>query len=205
MRPLNPRERKIVALGVLGLLLWAGWYLFVDSLLLAPLRDLDEQAQTLREQQRRYASLMLQQPHLEARLRQARNDPAQRDSLLPGDDPNAVAADLMQYAVEQVRRQASTGAGCEVTQRMPIAPADSDSDGARPEPYRPVKVSLTLACAIEPLAAILQALEYGQPSLFIDQLSIRRNTAAAQGPAGRLEVHLLIRGYLQANNQGGQP
>jgi len=204
MRPFNPRERKIVALGVLGLLLWAGWYLFVDSLLLAPLRDLDEQAQTLREQQRRYASLVLQQPQLEARLRQARNDPAQRNSLLPGDDPNAVAADLMQYAVEQVRRQASTGAGCEVTQRMPIAPAERDD--AQAEPYRPVKVSLTLACAIEPLAALLHALEYGQPSLFIEQLSIRRSTsAAAQSPAGHLEVHLLIRGYLQAAGQGGQP
>ncbi|MEN5143621.1 type II secretion system protein GspM [Pseudomonas juntendi] len=204
MRPLNPRERKIVALGLLGLLLWAGWSLFVDSLLLAPLRDLDEQAQTLREHQRRYASLMLQQPQLEARLRQARNDPAQRDSLLPGDDPNAVAADLMQHAVEQVRRQASNGAGCEVTQRMPIAPANSE-DG-RPEPYRPVKVSLTLACAIEPLAALMHALEYGQPSLFIDQLSIRRSTGApAQGPAGRLEVHLLIRGYFHAASPGAQP
>ncbi|MFK3815791.1 type II secretion system protein GspM [Pseudomonas sp. NPDC089407] len=204
MRPLNPRERKIIALGVLGVLLGAGWYLFVDSLLLAPLRDLDEQAQTLREQQRRYASLMLQQPQLEARLKQARNDPAQRSSLLPGDDPNAVAADLMQYAVEQVRRQASTGAGCEVTQRMPIAPAESDETLA--EPYRPVKVSLTLACAIEPLTALLHALEYGQPSLFIDQLSIRRGSSApAQGPAGRLEVHLLIRGYLQATGQGGRP
>ena len=204
MRPLNPRERKIVALGVLGLLLWAGWYLFVDSLLLAPLRDLDEQAQTLREQQRRYASLILQQPQLEARLKQARNDPAQRNSLLPGDDPNAVAADLMQFAVEQVRRQAAKGPGCEVTQRMPIAAAESDQTQA--EPYRPVKVSLTLACAIEPLAALLHDLEHGQPSLFIDQLSIRRGSSApAQGPAGRLDVHLLIRGYLQAASQGDRP
>lgn len=146
-----------------------------------PLRSLDAQAQALREQQRRYGSLMLQQPALQAQLQRSRNDAAQRNSLLPGEDPNAVAADLMQHAVDQVKAQAHLGPGCDITQRMPIAPADQH----QAEPYRPVKVSLTLACAIEPLAALLHALEYGQPSLFIDQLSIRRRSAApAQGLPG---------------------
>ncbi|HEN8710518.1 TPA: general secretion pathway protein GspM [Pseudomonas putida] len=200
MRPLTSRERKLCALGVLALLLWLAWYLVFECLWLAPLRSLDAQAQTLREQQRRYASLMLQQPELQAQLQRSRNDPAQRNSLLPGEDPNAVAADLMQRAVDQVKAQAHVGPGCDITQRMPIAPAEQD----QAEPYRPVKVSLTLACAIEPLAALLHALEYGQPSLFIDQLSIRRSAAApAKGPAGRLEVHLLIRGYLHAQPAEG--
>ncbi|NWL49603.1 general secretion pathway protein GspM [Pseudomonas hunanensis] len=195
MRPLTKRERKIVALGVLGLLAWILWYALFECLWLAPLRNLDEQAQGLREQQRRYASLMLQQPELKAQLQRIQHDPAQRNSLLPGDDPNAVAADLMQKAVEQVKAQAQLGPGCDITQRMPMAPAEQEQT----EPYRPVKVSLTLACAIEPLAALLHALEYGQPSLFIDQLNIRRTSSApAHGPAGRLEVHLLIRGYMRA-------
>ncbi|EGH35730.1 general secretion pathway protein M, putative, partial [Pseudomonas syringae pv. japonica str. M301072] len=38
------------------------------------------------------------------------------------------------------------------------------------EPYRQVKVSLTLNCAIEPLTAILHALEYQRPFLFIDEI-----------------------------------
>lgn len=195
MRPLTKRERKIVALGVLGLLAWILWYGLFECLWLAPLRNLDEQAQGLREQQRRYASLMLQQPALMARLQRIQQDPAQRNSLLPGDDPNAVAADLMQKAVVQVKAQAQLGPGCDITQRMPMPPAEQEQT----EPYRPVKVSLTLACAIEPLAALLHALEYGQPSLFIDQLNIRRTSSAPpQGPAGRLEVHLLIRGYMRA-------
>ncbi|MDR6711379.1 general secretion pathway protein M [Pseudomonas hunanensis] len=201
MRPLTSRERKLAALGLLGLLAWVVWYAVLECLLLAPLSSLDEQAQTLREQQRRYASLLLQQPLLQAQLEHSRNDPAQRNSLLPGEDPNAVAADLMQYAVERVNAQAQRGPGCAITQRMPIVPAEQD----QVEPYRQVNVSLTLACAIEPLAALLHSVEYGQPSLFIDQLSIRRTAAApAQGPAGRLEVHLLIRGYLRAAvPQGG--
>ncbi|CAM3591299.1 General secretion pathway protein GspM, putative [Pseudomonas reidholzensis] len=203
MRPLTSRERKIAALSLLAVVLWGLWYLVLECLWLAPLRDLDQQAQTLREQQRRQASLILQQPRLQAQLERSRHDPAQRNSLLPGDDPNAVAADLMQHAVDRVKAQAQVGPGCEITQRMPIATAEQE----HPEPYRQVKVSLTLACAIEPLATLLHSLEYGQPSLFIDQLSIRRTSAApAQGPAGRLEVHLLIRGYLQAAPaQGEQP
>ena len=200
MRPLTNRERKIAALGLLGLLVWVSWYVLFECLWLGPLRSLDAQAQALREQQRRYASLMLEQPGLQAQLKRSQNDPAQHNSLLPGDDPNAVAADLMQHAVDQVKAQAQRGPGCDITQRMPIAPAEQE----QAEPYRPVKVSLTLTCAIEPLAALLHALEYGQPSLFIDQLSIRRSSAApAKGPAGRLEVHLLIRGYLRAPTAEG--
>ena len=200
MRPLTSRERKIAALGLLGLLLWAIWQVLVESLLLAPLRTLDEQIDALRQQQFRYSSLILQQPALEAQLKRSQDDPALRGSLLPGDDPNAVAADLMQQVVERVSAQSRLGPGCEVIQRMPIAFTEQE----QAEPYRPVKVSLTLACAIEPLANVLHALEYGQPSLFVDQLSIRRAAAApAQGGAGRLEAHLLVRGYLRASASKG--
>ncbi|HKS13173.1 MAG TPA: type II secretion system protein GspM, partial [Pseudomonas sp.] len=148
MRPLTSRERKIAALGALGLLLWTLWSVLIDGLFLAPLRSLDEQADALREQQRRYASLILQRPALEALLKRTQDSPAQRNSLLPGDDPNGVAADLMQQVVERVKAQSGLGPGCEVTQRMPVAAAGQD----QAEPYRQVKVSLTLACAIEPLA-----------------------------------------------------
>ena len=76
---------------------------------------------------------------------------------------------------------------------LPITP---ERDSA--EPYRQVKVSLTLDCAMEPLASLLHDLEYGQPLLFVDSISIRRaTTAPAAGGAGRLQVHLLLRGYLQ--------
>ncbi len=76
---------------------------------------------------------------------------------------------------------------------MPITPEQDDA-----EPYRQVKVSLTLNCAIEPLTAILHDLEYQRPFLFVDEMSIRRRAdAPASGGAGKLVVHLLVRGYLQ--------
>lgn len=201
MRPLNSRERKIAALGSLGLLLWALWYLLVELAFLSPVREMEQEAATMRERQQHYAGLIAQGQHLAANLEQSQDDPDQRNSLLPGDDPNAVAADLMQLALDRIDGESDRGPGCDVTQRMPIAPAAQEQS----EPYRQVKVSLTLTCAIEPLANVLHALEYEQPSLFIDQLSIRRRAdAPATGGPGRLDVHLLVRGYLSAATaQGG--
>ena len=99
----------------------------------------------------------------------------------------------MQRVADLISSQASLGGGCKLTQRMPITPEQDDS-----EPYRQVKVSLTLDCAIEPLTAILHALEYQRPFLFVDEMSIRRRAdAPASGGAGKLVVHLLVRGYLQ--------
>jgi general secretion pathway protein M len=192
-RPLNVRERRGAALLVLALLIYVAWWLLVDSWFAAPLADIDQQIDDLREQQQRYAGLLAQRPALQQQLAAARQDPASRSSLLPGEDPSAVAAQLMQLTVDRVKAHAGQGPGCEVSQRMPITP---EQDSA--EPWRQVKVSLTLDCAAQPLAQLLHDLEYGQPSLFVDALSVQRATnAPASGGPGRLRVHLLVRGYLQ--------
>ncbi|MFR0713486.1 type II secretion system protein GspM [Enterobacterales bacterium BD_CKDN230030183-1A_HGKHYDSX7] len=196
MRPLNRRERRIVALGLLGLVLWGAWYVLIESLLLAPLRELDAQAAILRQQQRRYASLIAQTPVLQAQLQRSKANAAKGNSLLPSNEANGAAADLMQYATRQVARHAALGPGCEVTQRMPVSTGEEGA--TQSGPYRQVKVSLTLSCAIEPLAALLHTLEYGKPTLFIEQLSVRRSASApTHGGAGRLDVQLLVRGYMR--------
>lgn len=192
-RPVTPRERRGGALLLLALVLGAAYWLLIDSWFAGPLRSMGEQAEQLREQQQRYAGLLQQGASLREQLEQARQDPASSTSLLPGDDPSAVAADLMQRVADLIGSQANLGGGCKLTQRMPITPEQDDS-----EPYRQVKVSLTLDCAIEPLTAILHALEYQRPFLFVDEMSIRRRPdAPASGGAGKLVVHLLVRGYLQ--------
>ncbi|WP_296258523.1 MULTISPECIES: type II secretion system protein GspM [unclassified Pseudomonas] len=192
-RDLNARERRGAALIGLALVLAAAWWLLVQSWFLDPLLALQDQAEALREQQQRYAGVVDQRDTLQQQLQAARRDPSSRSSLLPGEDPSAVAAELMQRTLDKVKAHANEGPGCEVTQRMPIMP---ESDSA--EPYRQVKVSLTLECAMEPLTNLLHELEYAQPFLFIDNLSIRRaTTAPSSGAAGRLQVHLLLRGYLK--------
>ncbi|TDV49622.1 type II secretion system protein M (GspM) [Pseudomonas helmanticensis] len=199
-RELTARERRGAALIVLALAVWAAWWLLVQSWFLDPLMAIENQADSLREQQQRYAGALQQREALQQQLQQARRDPASRSSLLPGTDPSAVAADLMQRSLDLVKAHAAQGPGCQVTQRMPITPEQNSA-----EPYRQVKVSLTLECAMEPLTGLLHDLEYGQPFLFVDHVSIRRQTSApASGGAGRLQVNLLLRGYLQAAN-GKEP
>ncbi|OXS19527.1 type II secretion system protein GspM [Pseudomonas rhodesiae] len=192
-RPLTPRERRGAALIGLALVLGAVYWLLIDSWFAGPLRAMGEQAEQLREQQQRYAGVLRQADSLRQQLQQARQDPTSSTSLLPGDDPSAVAADLMQRIADLINSRATVGGGCSLTQRMPITPEQDNS-----EPYRQVKVSLTLNCAIEPLTAILHELEYQRPFLFVDEMSIRRApNAPASGGAGKLVVHLLVRGYLQ--------
>jgi general secretion pathway protein M len=192
-RELTPRERRGAALIILALVMYLAYWLLIDSWFTGPLRDIDEQAQQLREQQQRYAGLLQQGDSLRAQLEQARRDPASNTSLLPGEDPSAVAADLMQRIADLIGSHATQGGGCALTQRMPITP---EQDSA--EPYRQVKVSLTLDCAIEPLTAIMHSLEYERPFLFIEELSLRRDAnAPVAGGAGKLVAHLLVRGYLK--------
>ncbi|WP_416424049.1 type II secretion system protein GspM [Pseudomonas sp. App30] len=194
-------ERRILALAVLALLLWAAWQLLVASWFSTPMAELAEQAATLQAQHQRYAQVLAQGPALQAALAQARQNPSARRSLLPGNDPSAAAADLMQAAVDRVKAVAALGPGCEVTQRMPIVP---EADGG--QAYRQVKVSLTLACASEPLMQLLHGLEYGQPYLFVEALSVHRNNdAPAAGGPGRLSVQLLLRGYLTGAAAAKEP
>ena len=200
-RDLTPRERRGAVLAVLGLVLVAAWWLLVHNWFLGPLIDIEGQADTLRKQQQRYATILQQRDSLQKQLDETRRDPASRTSLLPGDDPSGVAADLMQRSLDLVEAHAEQGPGCQVIQRMPITPEQNSA-----EPYRQVKVSLTLECAMQPLVDLLHDLEYGQPFLFVDNLSIRRPASApARGGAGRLQVQLLLRGYLQPVVTGGPP
>ena len=59
-RPLTSRERRGAALIVLALVLCAGYWLLIDSWFAGPLRDINAQADQLREQQLRYAGLLSQ-------------------------------------------------------------------------------------------------------------------------------------------------
>ena len=59
-------------------------------------------------------------------------------------------------------------------------------------------MSISLSCDIEPLAAVMQALEQGSPYLFIDDLSIYRNPVVAkEGGSAPLEVQFTLSGYVR--------
>jgi general secretion pathway protein M len=195
----SPREQRIAALGLLALLLAAVYGLLVHSWFTGPMLEMGERLATLGEQQQRYTALLGQRDGLRQRLQQERVASSDAGSLLPGQDSSAAAAELMQRVSAQVKRLEKVGPGCVVVQRMPII-AEPLADAA----YRPVKLSLDLECAIEPLTQLLHSLEYARPLLLVDQLDIARARQAEGKPAGgRLTVHLLITGYMAAGPTPG--
>ncbi len=190
-RSLTSRERRIGAWLLLAAVAAGVYWLLLVPLFIAPLQGIDEQMQTLGEQRQHYQQLLLQRQPLEQGLAAVQDNEV---GLLAGDDPSAVAADLMQNVAQRIKTNASRGAGCVLTQRMPIVTQAPDA-----APFRQARLSLDLDCGIEPLMVLLQQLESAEPPLFVDELNIRRaNSAPPAGGAGRLTVHMLVGGYLSA-------
>jgi len=172
---LKPRESRIAALLLLLLVLVLAYFVLVHWWLVAPLRTLDSEMADLRDTHSRYAAAIAEKPQLEKRIAALGAGQAASSAFLPEDDPNAATAGLMQRVVDVVAAHTQNG-GCEVTQKMPLPAPTADAG----EPYRKAAVSISLRCDMEPLAAVLHALEQGTPYLFIDDLSIYRNPVAAQ-------------------------
>ncbi len=196
---LKPRERRIAAIALLLLALLLAYVVLLHWWLVAPLRQIDGEMAQLRDTHSRYAAAIAEKPALQQRLAALGAGQATSDAFLAADDPNNAAADLMQQVVDVVAR-GSQGGRCVVSQKMPLPPPPTPAD----EPYRKAAVSISLSCDIEPLAAVMQALEQGRPYLFVDDLSIYRNPVAAQRDHGApLEVQFTLSGYVRPSS--GQP
>jgi general secretion pathway protein M len=198
---LAPRERRIVAVALLLLAVALAYLVLLHWWFVAPLRQIHEEMAHLRDTHSRYAAAIAEKPALQRRLDEMGAGQAASDAFLAASAPNKSPADLMQQGVDVVGR--NTGRGrCVVSQTMPL-PTPPTSAG---EPYRKAAVSISLSCDIEPLAAVLQALEQGRPYLFVDDLSIYRNPVAAQREQGApLEVQFTLSGYVRPSASTPMP
>ncbi|WP_049622670.1 type II secretion system protein GspM [Frateuria defendens] len=194
---LNARDRRIAAVLLLLVAVVLAYFLLLHWWLVAPLRAIDAEMDDLRDTQSRYAAVIAEKPMLEKRIAALGAGQAASAAFLPEDDPSAASAGLMQRVVDIAAAHPQNG-GCEVTQKMQL-PTPPGSDDNQPEPYRKVAVTIGMRCDIEPLAAVLHALEQGTPYLFIDELSLYRNPVAAQeaGSAVPLEVQFALSGYVR--------
>ncbi|MEO8809540.1 MAG: type II secretion system protein GspM [Rhodanobacter sp.] len=199
---LKPRDSRLAAIALLLLALLLAYLVLLHWWFVAPLNQIDGEMAQLRETHSRYAAAIAEKPALQQRLAALGAGQAASDAFLAADDPNNAAADLMQQVVDVVGR-GSQGGRCLVSQKMPLPAPPTPPD----EPYRKAAVSISLSCDIEPLAAVMQALEQGRPYLFVDDLSIYRNPVAAQRDHGApLEVQFTLSGYVRPSaNQPASP
>lgn len=193
MTALNPRDSRIAAIILLLLALLLAYFVLLHWWFVAPLQQVCSEMADLRDTHSRYAAAIAEKPALQRRIAALGAGQAASSAFLAADDPNTAAADLMQRVVDVVGTT-TEGGRCVVSQKMPM-PNPPATAG---EPYRKAAVSISLSCDLEPLAAVLQALEQGTPYLFIDDLSIYRNPVAAQQDhAAPLEVQFTLSGYVR--------
>ena len=193
MAALKPRESRIAAILLLLVTLVLAYFLLLHWWFVAPLQKIHADMAELRDTQSRYAAAIAEKPALQRRIAALGAGQAASSAFLAADDPNTASADLMQRVVDVVGKNTSSGR-CVVSQKMPL-PNPSASAG---EPYRKAAVSISLSCDIEPLAAVLQALEQGTPYLFVDDISIYRNPVASQqNEAAPLEIQFTLSGYVR--------
>ncbi len=193
MVQLKPRDSRIAAIALLLLVLLLGYFVLLHWWFVAPLQEIRSQMVDLRDTHSRYAAAIAEKPALQQRIAALGAGQAASSAFLAEDDPNTAAADLMQRVVDVVGTS-THGGSCVVSQKMPM-PNPPATVG---EPYHKAAVSISLSCDIEPLAAVLQALEQGTPYLFIDDLSIYRNPVAGQqGNVAPLEVQFTLSGYVR--------
>mgnify|MGYP003945876283 CR=1 FL=1 len=201
MTALNPRDSRIAAIALLLLALLLAYFVLLHWWFVAPLQQIRSDMADLRDTHSRYAAAIAEKPALQQRIAALGAGQAASSAFLAADDPNTAAADLMQRVVDVVAGNTQSGS-CVVSQKMPL-PNPPVSAG---EPYRKAAVSISLSCDIEPLAAVLQALEQGTPYLFVDDLGIYRNPVAAQqNHAAPLEVQFTLSGYVRPARGASAP
>ena len=177
------------------------YFLLLHWWFVSPLQQIHSDMSDLRDTQGRYAAAIAEKPALEKRIAALGAGQAASSAFLPTDDPNTASADLMQRVVDVVGSNTSAGR-CVVSQKMPL-PNPSASAG---EPYRKAAVSISLSCDVEPLAAVLQALEQGTPYLFVDDLSVYRNPVVTQqNEAAPLEIQFTLSGYVRPSRGTSVP
>lgn len=198
MRKLTPTEGRVVAWLLVVLVLALAWLVLVQWWFVAPLRRMDAQMQSLRDSQQRYAAIVAQRDVLRHRLASLSRGHVDASAFLPGNDPNAATAGLMQRAVDVVKSHTGLGP-CKVTQKMPVpTPAPGK------EPYRKVSASINMRCGMAPLAAVLYELAHGKPYLFIDSFSAYRNPRPGKdGATSPLNVQMTLSGYMHARQAAG--
>lgn len=195
---LRPAERRAAALLLVVPALALAYLVLVHWWFVAPQLRLSSQMDDLRADEHRYAAIIAQRDTLRRRLAGLSRDASASSAFLPGSDPSAASAALMQHAVDAVRRHASAGP-CEVTQKMPVTGSD---DGKAP--YRRIRVNLSLHCAVLPLADVLYDLEHGMPYLFVDSFSAYRSPVPQKNGLPPLQVQFTLSGYIR-NASGGKP
>ncbi len=190
----SPRDRWL-ALALLCAALLLAYAVLVHPWWTVPMRQADAHIEELRVRELRVRTQLEQAQAVERQLALARRETAARPGFLAEDSVELATAGLIRR-LETVVAQASPGnRSCAITTRSPMTPAGQ-------ERFAPVVVRVRLRCGVPELAAVLHALEGGEPRLFVDNLEVlsQRFTVVQNADAeqsGGVDVGFDLYGYLR--------
>ena len=192
MRPQASADRWRV-LGAVALALLVAYLVLVHWWFTAPMLDMGQQIEDLRDQEQALKVQIAQRPQLEARLAQVRQFEAANPGFLPESSRELASAGLVQRLQQVVATASPNPNACQITAQTP-------TDMPTQEPFQRVMVQVRLRCGMAELGAVLHALEGGSPQLFIDNLDLlsRRSylSSGAEGGGG-IDVTFDLYGYLK--------
>lgn len=185
-RELTRRERRAVALGLLGAVAAAA-YAFVAWPLVERHRAYDERIAELEHRLARYRRVAAQGPALEAALERIRRHAAGSGYYLESAKAALASAELQQHLKARIVRD-----GGQLVSTQVMA---ETAQGA----FAGVAIRVHMRGSIESLRAVLHALETGSPLLFIDDILVtqgpRRPRNREAQTAMPLDIRFQVTGY----------
>lgn len=165
----------------------------------APMLEMGDRIQAVRDEELVLRMEAQQVPALHERLAALQSQQAGSSGFLTETSPQLAAASLVQRLESEVRAAAPNPVACEIVARTPM-------DSTQPEPFQRVTVQVRLRCGNAELARVLEALETGNPRLFVENLDLRSMASYFAGGASgdsRTEVVFDLVGYLPNQVGGG--
>lgn len=190
---LSARDRRVLALGLAAGALVLAYFALLHWWFVAPLLRIHAEMDALRTTHARYEAVLAEAPAIRARLAALDARQSAGNAFWGGGDRNSATTALMQRIVDVVAANA-VGGSCTIRQKL-LEPDPRPIPG---DPYRRAAVNVQLDCDMQPLVAVLHALEDGSPYAFVEDLSIHRNPAPANPQEmPPLDVRLTLSGYLR--------
>ncbi len=195
----QPKDGRLLAVVLLLIVLLLIYLVGVHWWFVAPHLQFSSDMQDLREQHAKYSQVIAQKSDIEKRLAEIKTYEQGNQAFLPETDRNAAEAALIQRLKQVMNNHVKNEARCQST-------GTQSYSGGEEEVYKRVTVQARLKCDLEPLAAVLQDLESGQPYLFVDNVMIyRQQTYAPPGAkvvVPPLDVRFNLSGYLRQAGKG---
>lgn len=191
--PSHTRQSRMMALGLLGLVLLLIYFLAVHWWFTAPFLQARTDLIEARDQEFKLRTTAQLRELVQLRLEEVKVFEAANPEFLPEANFDLAASALIQRLQSLVDAQ-NAGPNCTVVSRTPFRTQTE-------EPFERVTVKVRMRCEVDHLAAVLHGIESGSPQLFVADFVVtsRRQfqPRAGQDMVGSIDSNFDLYGYLR--------